>query len=161
MSGLQRGSVARPHGHARASARSSARIAEAATDLVAHAAAAFEFYAEGDTLDWKAIPTVVRAGGADPSEKDLAAIRAKVAKNDHVAFSELGGAVRDAGGLVDVRAAVEALVGTRHLPAAEAKALLTGDGEEPLSEAEWRAFEELFFADGRTSSLSLLCASSI
>ena len=41
-----------------------------------------------------------------------------------------------------------AVVGQRRLTAEEAKALLTTLGDEPLSETEWSAFEELFFPDG-------------
>ena len=126
-----------------------------ATDSLAWAATAFDLYADHGMLKWDAFGTAVRGSGFDPTESQLAEMWAKTKKTaaneggaEYITFPEFRAALRSAPGPADVSSALAAVVGQRRLTAEEAKTLLTTMGDEPLSETEWSAFEELFFPDG-------------
>ena len=119
------------------------------------AAAAFDLYADHGMLKWDAFGTVVRGSGFDPTDSQLAEMWAKTkemvsdeGRSEYIAFPEFCATLQIAPGPADMSSALAAVVGQRCLTAEEAKTLLTTVGDEPLSETEWSAFEELFFPDG-------------
>ena len=131
---------------------------------MAKAAAVFDHFADHGNprmLGWEAFPTAVRGCGFDPTEKQLADIWKNVtatsddkAEGNRITYQQFSAALQSAPGLADVDSALALLIGPRSLTPAEAKTLLTTAGDEPLSDAEWNAFEDLVFPDGaaRTSS---------
>ena len=131
---------------------------------MAKAAAVFDHFADHGNprmLGWEAFPTAVRGCGFDPTEKQLADIWKNVtatsddkAEGNRITYQQFSAALQSAPGLADVDSALALLIGPRSLTPAEAKTLLTTAGDDPLSDAEWNAFEDLVFPDGaaRTSS---------
>ena len=122
---------------------------------MAKAAAVFDHFADHGNprmLGWEAFPTAVRGCGFDPTEKQLADIWKNVtatsddkAEGNRITYQQFSAALQSAPGLADVDSALALFIGPRSLTPAEAKTLLTTAGDDPLSDAEWNAFEDLVF----------------